>query len=405
MIANAVNYSDDKGTVEISFSDGQGIVDGGHTYEIILENKQECPDNQFVKFEILTGITDKAMAEAIAQGLNTAVQVQEMSLANLAGKFEWIKTLLKDTPYAGEIVYKENEKGQYDIREIVGLLTLFNKDEFDDTRHPLKAYTSKAASLTLYTKPGGQVSYEKLKPLIKDILYLHDYIQLKARDLYNKKYQGKAASLAFYNTRKCGKHKLVFIDNECPSILYDGALYPILGAFRFLVEQKDGSDKYSWKPGSFKGVLKLFDQVGGDLIYITKNTSDSRGKNPNAVGKDENHWDNLYKTVALAYLQGPAHSLTHCSYISRNDTFAVPLINLRWLIIRGSLNGSRRKVNRRAGDVKSVRMESINSCRQMGMKSRIINERESFLRITFHLFACALKRIAKLRRPPLPASA
>jgi hypothetical protein len=39
------------------------------------------------------------------------------------------------------------------------------------------------------------------------------------------------------------------------------------------------------------------------MIKVTQNTSESRGRNPNAIAKDDSHWDNLYKTVTVAYLQ------------------------------------------------------------------------------------------------------
>lgn len=303
MVAHTVNYSAQKDTVEVIFDEGDGIVDGGHTYRIVLENKEECPDSQYVKFEILTGVP-RYMVEPIARGLNTALQVQEMSLANLAGQFDWIKDTLADAPYANEIAYRENEKCEFDIREIVALLTLFNIDEFPDgDKHPRIAYTSKAACLELYTRKGGKESYKKLRPLIKDILYLHDYIHLNARPLYNKKYGGRGGRLAFYQTRKRGEYSFPFAGEVGQARLYDGALYPILGAFRFLVEEKQGSGVFSWKTGSMEGVKQLFDETGGGLLNSTKITSDSRGKNPNAIGKDENHWDNLFKTVALAYLQ------------------------------------------------------------------------------------------------------
>ena len=89
---------------EIVFSAGQGIVDGAHTYEIILNNQSailernaliadEEPEpndaryvNQFVKIEVITGLQMDIVAE-IAAGLNTAVQVQQMALKlDLEGK-------------------------------------------------------------------------------------------------------------------------------------------------------------------------------------------------------------------------------------------------------------------------------------------------------------------------------
>lgn len=306
ILATSVDLSNDKQTAVITFMEGNGIVDGGHTYKIICENQDECPENQYVKIEVLTGISSQ-MIDDIAGGLNTAVQVQVMSLANLTGRFKWIEQELSDMPYENQIVYRENTPGTYDVRDVVALLTLFNIEKYSEHSgtHPKLAYTSKKMSLDMYLK--DEVSYQKLRPILKDILCLHDYVQIRGRDLYNKKYAGKGAALAFFESRIRGEYEFIFIGEQHKCRLFDGALYPILASFRFLVEQKPGNAVYSWKVGSFENVKKFFDVVGADLINLTKNTSDTRDRNPNAIGKDDNHWDNLYKTVALAYLQGWTH--------------------------------------------------------------------------------------------------
>ncbi|MGD0283538.1 MAG: AIPR family protein, partial [Dissulfurispiraceae bacterium] len=301
IIAHSVDYSPDKQTIEVVFDDEDGIVDGGHTYRILIENKDQCPDSQYVKCEIITGVP-KYMVASIAQGLNTAVQVEPMSLHNLAKKFDWIGEELKDMPYAGKIAYRENEDRPYTIRDIISLMELFNIELFPDgSKHPKTAYVSKAVSLDDFVK--NPASFKKLRPLLKDILELYDYMQIKGRTLYNNKFKGRGAALAFYQTRKRGEYEYVFSGGKAKYRLYDGALYPILGSFRFLVEYKPDKEEYCWKVGTVDNVKKLFDQIGGDLIHLTKTTSDSRGKNPNAIGKDENHWALLYNTVALAFLQ------------------------------------------------------------------------------------------------------
>lgn len=304
IIARKVIISDDKKEIDLIFSDQDGIVDGGHTYEIIQENKTDTPDNQFVKIEIITGLPDY-LVEPIAEGLNTAVQVQQMSLSNLEGKFEWIKETLKDKPYYEHLAFKENQEGKFDARDIVAFMTLFNVDLYPEMTpdHPKVAYTTKAKCLLDYLDEKKSASFLKFKPILDDILNLHDYIQIHSHDLYNRKFKGKGRSLAFYKSRKRGKYSFVFMNEEGKFQLYDGALYPIMAALRFLVEQKPDSSEYSWKLGSFKKVLKFYDTVGGDLINITKNTSDSKGKNPNAIGKDDNHWAYLYQTVAYAFMK------------------------------------------------------------------------------------------------------
>ena len=96
----------------------------------------------------------------------------------------------------------------------------------------------------------------------------------------------------------------IFASEESEFKLFDGALYPMLSAMRFLVERKHGSQYCSWKLGSFNEVKKFFDSVAAEMVKTTYNTSLIYGRKPNAIGKDDNHWSNLYKTVALKFLGG-----------------------------------------------------------------------------------------------------
>ncbi|MFA5156840.1 MAG: AIPR family protein [Candidatus Omnitrophota bacterium] len=305
LLAHSIDYSEDKKVATVYLGEKDGIADGGHTYEIILNaiSRGACPDSQYVKFEILTGVPS-SMAVDITGGLNTAVQVQEASLANLEGAFDWIREIIKREPYADKIAFKQNERKDVDIRDIVAFLTLFNVEQKSlKGRHPREAYTSKAACLNLYKD--DQDSYEMLAPILKDILYLSDYVHIKSREIYNAETGGKAGGMkGVYEGRLRGKFHFVFMDTDYEYKLYSGTLFPILGALRYLVEKKPGQNVYSWKLRSFEEVKSFFNKIAADMVGITYNTSINYGRKPNAVGKDENHWDNLYKTVALAYLQG-----------------------------------------------------------------------------------------------------
>ena len=162
----------DKDTFEIQFGEGQGILDGGHTYKIILEGQDRIAEtreadngsaiDQFVKIEVLTGVPEDLWVE-IAGGLNTAVQVQEWSLANLTAKFDWIKDLLDSQPYARKIAYRENEADTaYDVRDIIVLLEMFNIFDYknDGEEHPTKTYNNKGEVLDRYL--ADPTKYEKL---------------------------------------------------------------------------------------------------------------------------------------------------------------------------------------------------------------------------------------------------
>jgi hypothetical protein len=308
LIAQRVNKMDDE-KVELLFEQGQGIVDGGHTYELLLQNLDEIDElnsngesskiSQFIKLEVLTGVPSDLSPE-IAGGLNTAVQVQEMSLLELKEGFRWIQDELQDEKYADQIAYSENETLAYDARDIVGLIDLFNVLDFpnDQTEHPVRAYTSKAQVLANYKKK--QAQYEKLRPILRDILILHDIIAIEGRDKHNAS-GGKAGNLAFVEARKRGQFDFIFIGKESKYRLIGGALFPMLAAFRWMVEINPKSDLAEWR-GGFSAVKALWKKTGPELMRATQGTSDELGRKPYAIGRSRNHWASLHKTVANADL-------------------------------------------------------------------------------------------------------
>ena len=296
---------------DVTFVAGHGIVDGGHTYEILRANREsiealngsdgrDVAIDQFVKFEIVTGLTADLVPE-IARGLNTAVQVQEMSLADLRDEFDWIKSTIKAEPYADVVAFRENEPRMYDARDVIMLLDLFNVSDFPNTggEYPIRAFGSKAAVLKAYLddrRNNDGAKYKALQPILSDILALHDTISFEARDLHNRDNGGKAGKLAFMEGRERGKFLFPFIGEEGSHRLLRGALFPMLGAFRWMVEEtSDG--KIGWTD-SFEDVLALWREIGGELMKATQATSVELARNPNQVGKSRNHWANLHSTVA-----------------------------------------------------------------------------------------------------------
>ena len=157
LAAEVKSKGGNKNSYEIQFSKGHGIVDGGHTYKVIQEAREggkiEIPDNQFVKIEILTGIDSNYFSE-IAGGLNTSMQVSDMSLENLRKHFEWIKGEFKGEPYENKIIYRENAEGEVSILEIIAFLLMFlpDPDGSPQKNHPVMAYASKSKCLKEFNK-------------------------------------------------------------------------------------------------------------------------------------------------------------------------------------------------------------------------------------------------------------
>ncbi|HEY3332305.1 MAG TPA: AIPR family protein [Capsulimonadaceae bacterium] len=295
---------------EIVFTEErQGIVDGGHTYKIINENQDRIrlhnsasdPQKQitqFVKVEVITGFSSDVSTE-IAGGLNTALQVHPASLANHERMFDWIKAAVKGKTYEKAIAYKQNEDGAYSISDILRILELFNITLYPNqgNSYPIRAYTSKQNVLASYLK--DQKPLKHLRPILNDILVLHDTISLTAPEKWNASGNKKAGLLAFVDHAQKGAHEFTFIDGaKSDSRLYSGALLPMLAAFRWMVINDEETGEARWR-GSFDDVLTVWDKIATELMRTTKETSDDLGRSPEAVGKSANHWKTLYQQVAF----------------------------------------------------------------------------------------------------------
>lgn len=287
-------------TLTLPNTDKHGLVDGGHTYEVIKANIENMPFDQYVTLEIMTGIEDDFLE--IAGARNTSVQVKDKSLAELEGKLDVIKTLIKGQPFEKNINYVEFDEKDIDVLEIVAILTIFHNDLHRDS-HPIGCYSGKGVTLKTYLKDPN--SYLKLNNVAPVIFQLHDHIKRTMWDIY-KKLGGNLGKLKEIGY-KDGKNKfpLYFspqVDGDFQRIAYDipaGFVYPILGAMRFLLKTGD-NNSYEWLTNPIKFYNK---HVGKELIELTMEASKELGRNPAAVGKSIRHWNGLHNQVAATYFR------------------------------------------------------------------------------------------------------
>lgn len=287
-------------TLKLPDHDKHGLVDGGHTYEIIKENLPNLPWDQFITIEIMTGIEDDFTS--IAGARNTSVQVKDKSLAELEGKLNVIKSLVAGTPFEHDINYVEFDTKEIDVLDVIAVLTIFH-NELNSNQNPVYCYSAKAQTLVKYLK--NPQAYLKLGMISKDIFALHDHIKRSMKELYSKKTGGdfgKLKEIGYKNGHL--KFPLKFssrIDGEFEKLKYDipsGFVYPILASLRFLLIEND-QGFYNWRTDPFKFYDK---KVGQDLINLTMEASKELGRNPMAVGKSVRHWNGLYNQVAATYL-------------------------------------------------------------------------------------------------------
>lgn len=297
-------------TITLSDQKLHGLLDGGHTYNILKEENANIDFPQYVKLELLEGFTQDEIPHLV-DARNTSNQVRDQSLMNLQGEFEKLKKALKDEHFSELIAYKEHEvlddgsTKPIDVREIVAILTCFDRAHFDSRVHPINAYRSKSACLQHFSD--NKADYEKIYPLAGDILRLYDAIHVQLPELYNR-VRGKGGEVAGgrfgkltgVTTYTGGRTAdLSFTDEATKYGVPTGFVYPVLGAFRALIEEKRG--KYVWAKG-----LDPFELLSGDLGETLADTIGNfalDARNPSKTGKSPLVWQACYQAAEVSYLR------------------------------------------------------------------------------------------------------
>jgi AIPR protein len=277
-----------------------GLLDGGHTYRIVRDEQENLTFPQYVKFEILEGFS-KDDIPLLVDARNTSNQVRDQSLMNLQGEFDKLKRALAKQPYANLIAYKEYEvlddgsARPLDVRELIAILTCFDRCNFDGRVHPINAYRSKAACLDHFA--AHRSDFEKIYPLAPDILRLFDEIQVQLPELYNQSGGrfGKLTGVATYKKAI----ELPFTGLQTKYGVPTGFVYPVLGAFRALIQ--DRRDRYVWAKN-----LDPFELLKGELGQTLAETIGSfalDARNPSKTGKSPLVWQACYQAAEVNYLR------------------------------------------------------------------------------------------------------
>jgi hypothetical protein len=298
----------------IAFGEGEsildgldGVINGGHTTTIIRENQNELramADSggdvaQYVKVHVRVGYPRQVLAD-MAGALNTTLQVPAYSLAEHADQFDWIHDVLAGRPYEDAIAFKENVKADVYVMDVLAMLDLFNTDEYPNnkSKHPTVAYHQKSSVLKRYLDDPGP--FERLSPILNDILVLHDIIAEEGAEKYNEYFRvnggrGAARRLEWVDTRDRGKFSFPFTGREGSDRLNRAAIYPVMAAFRWMVE--DDGPKVKWK-GGFRSVRGMWDRVGPEFMKMTQDTSVENARKTLAIGKSPTHYNALHAVMA-----------------------------------------------------------------------------------------------------------
>jgi hypothetical protein len=272
----------DNEVLGLDFGSGKkrGLLDGGTTVGALVDailngftqNKKK-EEQQFVRVQVFCGPwTDEEVVE-LAEALNTSVQVDSFSIANLAGSFKWIQDSLRRQKPTFTVSYFANDEGEVGIDDIVQWLALFMVDE------PSAAYSSKEKCLDHFEANMGE--YRKLEPVLLDIIRLSESIPFSLKSLYNAAGNHKFAKLSIIaDSTKGSTYVLPVLGQKIDYAPHKAWVFPLLASLRPALDKT--TNPFGWKKDPFK----LFDKLGPELIgkvnrsYLSLQTFNAVGKNP-----------------------------------------------------------------------------------------------------------------------------
>lgn len=305
--ANSFKFNTSTSTAELDLGDDEnkfGILDGGHTYTAIIENRDQlsADTKKYVKLEILVG--DDIDVSALADARNTSAQVSDIALFELDDKFGFVKEAIKDETYANDIAYKDNENKRLPIVELLKPMFAFNIKRYpDDSSAPVSAYSGKAAVFRDYKKMFEEEVeaeekglkapniYKQLAVLLPDFVELYEKIQMEMPEKYLE-YKGEEGKKGRFGAVKGvesdGEFRTLYSQKQMSHGISIGFILPIFGAFRALIKQNENGE-LTWNDSP----IEIWEQAGVRLVQNTFDTD----TNPQLAGKNKTLWQSNYRII------------------------------------------------------------------------------------------------------------
>lgn len=304
IVASNIKWDNKSNLLTVEFDDPKyhGVLDGGHTLSAILDNRENSDEQTgLCNLEIFTNLDETEIPDVV-EARNTSKQVASQSLLNLEGSFDSLKKALGSK--ASLISWRENEEAEFDVREVIGILTALDATSFTGNNHPIPAYSGKEACLKRFDE--RKDDYRKLYQIAGDALEIWDAVQYWLPSQYNVKgpepgAQGKFGRLTGVKTLKGKKPKsLPFIGKTTEYDIPTGYIYPILSSFRAMLEENNG--RWVWGKG-VDPIQLIEDGVAADIFISSVRESINSHRNPNRTGKDTQAWTSAYQAARIKYLE------------------------------------------------------------------------------------------------------
>lgn len=287
MICSQVEISDSVNRIAIHIKDKEqeGIVDGANLYQVMKSLRiEDIAKNSYVKLEILI-VDDVSISDDLTKTLDKKLtKTKELEISNK--ELSWLEEIIKDTDY----------KDILQPIDALAMIDLFRSNNYDAEveNQPIYAYWDKQKILEMYKQnPNG---YKQYRTILKDILYLYDYINYKTQEIWPTK-KGSIGSLGISTTYKQKGYEFPVLGKKLDYKIHDAVAYIILNGFRsFVIFNSDGTARWS---KDFDKILSLYEVIGVEIINIIRDYSAQMGHNPHLLGKNKMLYSMVYKEFMM----------------------------------------------------------------------------------------------------------
>lgn len=303
-------YSDGKDLKTVLASDVRGgtsdLVDVVEDDDKLADRVARAREKAYVQIEVVAPVTEFEMLSKIAWTRNLSQSVEATALANLAGKFEKMKSVLASAPapfgprLVERVVWKTNQEVPEDsksvpVKLLIQLLAMMNIRIYPPrTRVANDVYSRAGIVVRDFCDAEGESErfYDALTALLPEFITLYDHIY-QALPQIDPTYPWADGKLESERKRRRAAASTPVLALPCESKVYAAFVWPIYAAFRILLaEQPDGTVAFQSDPVAF------FDEMKDEMVTVVKSFHQNQAHGlVHQVGKDKEVWVRLEERI------------------------------------------------------------------------------------------------------------
>jgi hypothetical protein len=276
--------------VDVNEARKVGIGDGGHTFAVISDTTQRIETlkqiegwtEPYVRVRFMTSKAAYVSPEEMVEALNTSTQVKEHTMEEYRNEFQPLKDILSQSGFdIRNISFRENDEGEWDVRDIVQRLGCFLKDK---PNIGPQLYKSKGKALKMYIDPKTRQDFLALADVMRDVIFLPEYIESQFSSKENLKTRNRFGGLSVVDSLK-EEFTYPSIGFKTRHRLDMAASLPLAGAFRELLQNDPTTGKVSW----IVDWREAFKRTADDL-YKAMTSNYATAKSISNLGSDPAYW-------------------------------------------------------------------------------------------------------------------